>query len=178
MTGEHDDLVRALEDDLAALAAAVADLERDAEVAERTRIERSALRLGDRLRGSGGRVRLLLLGGADVSGAVTDDGDGWVVLADGPDEHLVLLAAVVTAHGLGPADGAPSPLQRRPAASVLRRWCRDRSSALLRTTDGGRYRGLLLAAFADHLDVREPHGAVVSVAIPPLACATRQASLA
>lgn len=178
MTGEHDDLVRALEDDLAALAAADADLERDAEVAERTRIERSALTLADRLRGAAAQVRLTLVGSLDIAGAPTDHGDGWVLLVDGRDEHLVLLAHVVLAHGLGPAGPpASSALDRRPPGSVLRRWCRDRSEAALRTADGATVRGLLLASYADHVDVRELHGAVVSIAVAQLACATRRAAL-
>jgi hypothetical protein len=179
MTGDEHDLVRALEDDLAALAAADADLERDAEVAERTRIERSAVTLADRLRGAGAEVRLTLVGSLDIAGVPADSGDGWVLLVDGRDEHLVLLAHVVLAHGLGPSvPPASSALDRRPAGSVLRRWCRDRSEAALLTADGGTTRGLLLASYADHVDARERHGAVVSVAVAQLVCATRRAALA
>ena len=59
-----------------------ADLERDAEVAERTRIERSAVTLEDRLRGAAGRVDLVVLGGGRGRGAVVEVGEGWVLLAD------------------------------------------------------------------------------------------------
>ena len=58
-----EDRVRALEDELRDLAAAEADLERDAEVAERTRIERSALTLADRLRAATAPVEVTTAGG-------------------------------------------------------------------------------------------------------------------
>ncbi len=84
--GERD-VVSALEADLVALAAADADLERDAEVAERTRIERGQQHLVDRLRAVRGYVHLTVLGGAVVGGPVIEVGDGWVVLGHLPPGH-------------------------------------------------------------------------------------------
>ena len=75
------DLVAALEADLVSLAHAEADLDRDGEVAERIRIERGAVTLVDRLRGSRSNVEIELLGATGrVTGRLVDDGDGWVVL--------------------------------------------------------------------------------------------------
>ncbi|MGD9957615.1 MAG: hypothetical protein AB7V23_16255, partial [Candidatus Nanopelagicales bacterium] len=103
--GERD-VVRALEADLVALAAADADLERDAEVAERTRIERSRLALADRLRAAPGHVHVRARGGAEAHGPVLEVGDGCVVvghLAPGraapTEEHLLVHDAVLTVSG-------------------------------------------------------------------------------
>jgi hypothetical protein len=180
-TGERD-VVRALEADLVALAAADADLERDAEIAERTRIERGQVLLRDRLRGARGHVHLLLLGGVRVDGRVTDVGDGWVVVAhvrpghDVPtSEHLVSLAAVLTVTGLDGA--APSPLSAlppRPLTAVLRAWCRDRSEVTVSFADGSTVRGRASATYADHLELAvEPATMVVPLAV--LAAASRRA---
>lgn len=182
--GERD-VVRALEDDLVALAAADADLERDAEVAERTRIERGQVPLVDRLRGARGHVHLLLLGGGRVEGRVSDAGDGWVVVGhvrpghDRPtSEHLVRLDSVLTVTGLvGAAPPPPSALPARPMTSVLRRWCRDRSEVSVGLVDGSTLRGRASAMFADHVDLvtvdgrttAGPVGSVAAIERPYLA---------
>jgi hypothetical protein len=175
-----DDLVAGLEADLAALAGAEADLERDAEVAERTRIERSSVTLADRLRGARGPVELATLGGARHAGAVSEVGDGWVLLARVPPgrvapsaEHLVLLASVVAVRGLGRARVTPGRLGPRSLASVLRAWCRDRAFVSVLSTDGAVVTGLASAAFADHLELSTGGGATVVVPFPAMAVVSR-----
>ena len=122
---EREQPARVLEADRAALAAAEADLERDAEVAERTRIERSSVTLEDRMRGTAGPVEVALLGGWRTSGQVVEVGDGWVLLGGGPTptsatpaEHLVQLRSVGVVRGLGrSALTASATCQRKfPAA--------------------------------------------------------------
>jgi hypothetical protein len=177
MTGEFEERVRALEAELHDLASADADLERDAEVAERTRIERSGVALEDRFRGTGAPVELLALGGARGRGVVAEVGDGWVLLSDpvaAGSEHLVRLAAVVTARGLGrPSVPRSSPIPERSLRSVLRSWCRDRAQVRLSLVDGSTVVGRADAAYADHLDVVEAAGVLVTVPFAALAVATR-----
>lgn len=179
-TGERD-VVRALEADLVALAAADADLERDAEIAERTRIERGQVLLRDRLRGARGHVHLLLLGGARVDGRVTDAGDGWAVIAQvrpghsPASEHVVRLDAVATVTGLdGAAPPRPSALPPRPVTALLRAWCRDRSDVTVSFVDGSTVAGRASATYADHLELAVGRSTVV-VPLAALAAASRSA---
>jgi hypothetical protein len=178
--GERD-VVSALEADLVALAAADADLERDAEVAERTRIERAQVLLRDRMRGARGHVHLLLLGGGRLDGPVTDAGDGWVVVAhvrpghrEATSEHLVRLGAVLTVGGLdGASPRQPSPLATRPITAVLRAWCRDRSDVTVMLVDATTVHGRASATYGDHLDVVSGEGRTVCVPVGALAAVER-----
>lgn len=159
---EHD-LVATLEADLVAIAAADADLERDAEVAERTRIERTAIALLDRVRATGTALEVTTFGGDRLAGVVRDTGADWVLLAPvvatAAHEHLVRMGSVAVVRGLGrAASSRRSPVAARPLASVLRAWCRDRSTVDVRLVDRSVLSGLATAAYADHLDVVTPDG--------------------
>jgi hypothetical protein len=181
VTSEPQDRVAALEAELRDLAAADADLERDAEVAERTRIERSALTLADRLRGAHGPIELATRAGGHHAGTVVEVGDGWVLLARlDPGrrvvsaEHVVAITSMVSVRGLGRAlvrdeGGIPS----RSLGSVLRQWCRDRSSVSVTDVDGGVVTGLASAAYADHLELSTGGGATVVVPYDAIAMVSR-----
>ena len=165
MSEEHDP-VAALEADLAALAAAEADLERDAEAAERTRIERAGIGLADRLRAARVPVRVTVLGGAAVAGLVAEVGADAVLLRPsvaGPVEHhLVRLAAITDVGGL--TRGAAEPrgrLRPRSTAALLRAWCRDRAAVSVALVDGSVRTGLAGAAYGDHLDLLTATGPTV-----------------
>jgi hypothetical protein len=177
MSGEFDERVRGLEADLRDLAAADADLDRDAEVAERTRIERSRTSLADRLRGATGPVDVLALGGTHRRGEVLEVGDGWALLSDAMtagSEHLVRIAAVLTVRGLSRPSASPdSLLAPRGLASVLRAWCRDRAQVRVALVDGTHVGGRADAAYADHLDVVDVSGEIVSVRYDAVAVASR-----
>ncbi len=176
-----DDRVRALEDELRDLAAAEADLERDAEVAERTRIERSALTLADRLRGAHAPVELATRGGGRHGGRVGEVGDGWVVLLHVPPgsssataEHLVVVASVVAVRGLGrPLVRDEGRLPERTLGSVLRSWCRDRSHVSVLLTEGEVVAGLASAAYADYLELSTGGGATVALPYAAIAVVSR-----
>jgi hypothetical protein len=175
-----DDLLAALEADLVALAAAEADLERDAEVAERTRIERTSIALVDRLRAARGPVEVTTLGGGRHAGRVVDVGDGWLLLGHAPGgsrtttaDHLVVLASVVAVRGLGRAVAPVGRLRPRPLTAVLRDWCRDRSDVSVLTTDGAVLPGLASATFADHLELSTGGGGTVVVPLAAIAVVSR-----
>lgn len=173
--------MRALEDDLRDLAAADADLERDAEVAERTRIERAALTVADRLRGARGPVELVARGGGRHAGSVAAVGEGWVVLAHLPAgartptaEHLVVLASVVAVRGLGrPLVRDEGRLPERSLGSVLRAWCRDRSQVSVLLCEGEVVAGLASAAYADHLELSTGGGATVALPYAAISVVSR-----
>jgi hypothetical protein len=180
MADHPHDLVAGLEADLLALAAADADLERDAEVAERTRIERTSITMVDRLRGAHGTVEVSTRGGARHCGRVAELGDGWVVLAHAPGgqrvataEHLVVLGSVVGVRGLGRATEHAGPLPARGMASVLRSWCRDRSEVSVLLLDGEVVPGLASATFADHLELSTGGGGTVALPFAAIAVVSR-----
>ena len=173
-----EDVVAGLEADLVALAAAEADLERDAEVAERTRIERSTVTLVDRLRGARGPVELSTPGDRRHAGRVSEVGDGWVLLSPVPDgrraatgEHLVVLSSAIAVG----REVVATPARSRPRSlmSVLRTWCRDRAPVSVLTTDGAVVLGLAAAAYADHLEVSTGDGATVVVPVAAMAVVSR-----
>lgn len=183
---EPDDaaaFVSGLEADLQALAAAEADLERDAEVAERTRIERTTVTLADRLGAAHGPVEVSTAGGGRHAGLVVDAGDGWVLLQHVPvgqrtatAEHLVRTDAVHAVRGLGRPRVAPRPaLRPRSLASVLRAWCRDRVQVSVLRVDGEVTAGLASAAYADHLELSVGGGATVALPFAALAVVSRGA---
>lgn len=171
------DLVAALEADLTALAAAEADLERDAEVAERTRIERSSITLADRLRGAHGPVEVSARGGVRLVGSVTETGDGWVLISAPPVdragvEHLVVLDRIVAVRGLGRAVAPTGPRIPRSMSSVLRAWCRDRAEVSVRLVDGALVRGMASATYADHLELASADG-TIALALSALSVLSR-----
>jgi hypothetical protein len=177
---EPDDLVAGIEADLVALAAAEADLERDAEVAERTRIERTSILLVDRLRGARGPIEVSTLGGGRHVGLVVDTGDGWLLLADVSARgtpmtggHLVVLESLVAVRGLGRAVAVPGQVRPRSLTAVLRDWCRDRAEVSVRTTGGGMLHGLASATFADHLELSTGEGGTVVVPLRTTAVVSR-----
>ena len=91
-------------DDLEGQAEALYAVEREAELADRSRAEYAAVTLASRLMASAGdEVALDLAGVGRVAGALQRIGTGWcLVRADGSD-WLVLLDAVVSVDGrLGP----------------------------------------------------------------------------
>jgi hypothetical protein len=183
MEGRADghDLVAALEADLAAIAAADADLERDGEIAERTRIERGALTLADRLRALRSPVEVATLGDGRHAGRVAEMGEDAVILtsvvttaAHPGAEHLVRLAAVVAVRGLGRAvSRRTSAVPPRSTAAVLRAWCRDRSEVGILLVDGSVLAGLASAAYADHLEVSLGGGEVVTLPYVAIAVVSR-----
>lgn len=146
-------------DDLEAQLAEQERAEWEAEVGERTRAERGALLLADRLAGVVGRgaVEMRLRGGARAAGRVTELGRDWVTLAD-PSEASVLvpLPAAVSVRGLvGRADPVPQRVRRLDLRQALRALARDRRPVRLLDVDGASLHGTLQGVGRDHLDLAE-----------------------
>lgn len=143
-------------DDLEAQAAARARLELDAEVAERTRLERSRITLGERVVGAlGVDVTVRLRGGTIVRGRLEDSGDGWVLLVErGGRQLLVPVHAVLGISGLGrPRDDARA--RRFGIGSAVRIISRDRRAVVVVDVDGGSVHGTIDAVGADAFDLAE-----------------------
>lgn len=143
-------------DDLEAQVAAQARLELDAEVAERTRLERSRVTLGERVVGAlGAEVSLRVRGGTVARGRLEDSGDGWLLLVEaGGRQLLVPVPAVLGVFGLGrPQDDARA--RRFGIGSAMRIISRDRRAVVVVDVDGGSVHGTIDAVGADALDIAE-----------------------
>jgi hypothetical protein len=172
-----DDLFADLE---AGLDAAVAAGRGD-EVAERTRAERARVALSDRVRAHAGGLEVLLRDGTTVRGEARDAAPAWLLLADGPREHLVPLTSVAAVVGLTDqvAAGAGPVLSRLGLGQALRGIAQDRSVVRLRVA-GTELVGRVDAVGADHLDLAEvvpdtwrPTGRRRAVALIALELVTR-----
>ncbi|MEO6502452.1 MAG: hypothetical protein ABIQ09_11135 [Jatrophihabitantaceae bacterium] len=142
--------------DLEAQAQALLVAERDAEVAELTRLETSRLRFASRLRPAVGEViKVRCLGGMALSGRLSAVGAGWLLLDEGAGREALLAAAAVTSvAGLGRLAGAPgSALDASLGIGhALRGVARDRSVLRACLTDSTVLDGTLDRVGADFVD--------------------------
>src|SRR3954465_13654563 len=90
----------ALLDDLEQQAEGLYGLERDAELADRSRAEYQQVTLASRLMASaGGAVRLEGTGVGSVEGVLERGGTGWCLLDGAGQDWVVRLEAVTAVHG-------------------------------------------------------------------------------
>ena len=168
--------IGALEADLHALAHAEVDLDRDAEVAERIRIERAGVGLFDRVLATRGWVELDLASGRRVSGLIRDGAQEWLLIetASAPVSHaLVLKDAVMWVRHVQPGARPFGLLRTRSIASVCREWTRDRAHVQLQLRDGSQIAGALSAAYSDHVDVMTQTSQMYSIAFLAIHVITR-----
>ncbi|MDQ6642262.1 MAG: hypothetical protein M3Y66_07205 [Actinomycetota bacterium] len=151
--------VLALLDDLEQQAEGLHLVERDLEVADRGVAEYAQVSLASRLHGAAGReVRLTLLGGLTLAGAVERTGADWLLLIDQTQREWVVrqgaLAVLQGASSRAVPDAALGVLRRLPLRSVLRRLAEEGAGCLLHLVDGGRLEGRLLRLGDDFAEVR------------------------
>ena len=140
-------------------AAEAAELE--AQIADRTRFERSRLRLVDRLRGSVGRsIGIRVQGAGQLTGELRAVGVDWLLVrpADRAD-RLVRTAAVLEVVGLAASSSAAGEeglvAARFTLSAVLRGIARDRTVVTLTLIDSSGWTGLIEIAAADLIEVSE-----------------------
>jgi hypothetical protein len=85
----------------------------------------------------------------------------------------VVLAAVVAVRGLGRVVVSAGPTRPRSMASVLRAWCRDRSSVSVLMSDSTVVPGLASVAYADHLELSTGGGATLVVPFSAIVVVSR-----
>ena len=142
--------------DLAAQWDAEERRELDAEVADRTRRERAAVGLYDRLSAAAeAPVGLLLANGARLSGPVADVGDGWVLVGQPGGSALVPFSAVAAVTGLANRVGGSASGRRFGLGYALRGLSRDRAVVALSDLSGTVVTGTIDAVGADHLELSE-----------------------
>ena len=142
--------------DLAAQWDAEERRELDAEVADRTRRERAAVGLYDRLSAAAeAPVGLLLANGARLSGPVADVGDGWVLVGPPGAAALVPFSALVAVTGLANRVGSSASGRRFGLGYALRGLSRDRAVVALSDVSGAVVTGTIDVVGADHLELSE-----------------------
>ncbi|MCU1536748.1 MAG: hypothetical protein JWP82_1099 [Humibacillus sp.] len=144
-------------DDLEAQLAADEGHDRDAEIADRTRRERSLIGLHERLLANVGAELVWWVAGRSVRAVVVDVGPDWVLTALAPGRPLLLrTAAVRSLSGLRRGAQTPSVVARRfTLALALGAVSRDRAAVELCDVDGRLTVGTVDVVGADHLEVAE-----------------------
>jgi hypothetical protein len=135
--------------------------ELDAEVADRTRRERAAIGLLDRLSAAvgSGEIVVSLVDGSRAAGRVADAGDGWLLLG-GPAGSLtasvlIPFAAVVGVTGLGRGVDQGAPGRRFGFGYALRGLSRDRAVVTVVETAGGACTGTIDVVGRDYVEVSQ-----------------------
>jgi hypothetical protein len=130
--------------------------ELDAEVADRTRRERAAIALADRLAAQGRRVvGVALVDGTLISGQVQEVGQGWLLLSVVTGSCLVPTAAVAGITGLERRAGAPGPGRSFDLGYALRGLSRDRVAVTVVDLSGGASTGTIDGVGRDFLELSE-----------------------
>lgn len=157
--------------ELEAEAAELADLDRDAEIADRTRAELARVRWTDRLRAAtGSTVRVRVVGGDLVDGAVRRVAVDWLLLTAGAHQVLVPVDAVVGVEGVGPAT-APAPTGAAAAttptwAAAWRVLSRDRAVVRVVRVGGSTVTGVPVRVGADFVELAPQDAATGLVLVP------------
>jgi hypothetical protein len=175
MAHDDDRGLAAFLDDLEQQAQGAWAGEREQEVAERARAEYARVGLAGRLMaGLGTPVALQVTGVGGLAGGLVRVADGWLLLAAGGAEWLVLIDAVETVRGL-PARAVPVeawPVTARlGVGSALRAMAGDRCVVRLRA--GGQLDGRVGRAGADFVELQTEAGTVVLIALAAVAAVRR-----
>lgn len=135
--------------------------ELDAEVADRTRRERAAIGLYERLAAAGDApVGLTLATGTRLTGRVVDVGDGWVLLGGTAGGRalapaLAPFTAVAAVTGLAGRAAGSAAGRRFGLGYALRGLSRDRAVVALQDLTGTVVTGTVDAVGRDHLELSE-----------------------
>lgn len=128
-------------------------------VDELTAAERASVELAARLAAAKSQsVTIQLEMGAAVAGTITDATPGWVLLRDGPREHLVPLTAIVGVTDLTDRSIPVGPIERTLTLGHALRALQAEGAKVMVEARGIRFRGMIVAVGADHVDVLEDSG--------------------
>ncbi len=160
-------------DDLEGQAAALYDVERGAELVDRSRAEYHHVVLASRLVASVGSVVALEVAGVGrVEGELRRTGDGWCLLSGHQQDWIVRTPRIHVVHGASERsvpEVAWSPLQRLGLGSALRRLAESRARCLVHLADGAQHEAVVLRVGQDFVEVESPAGARLLVAFDGIA---------
>ena len=169
-----DELFEVL-DDLEQQAEAAFDVERGAELADRSRSAYQEVTLASRLMASvGEEVAVDLLGVGPVVATLERAGAGWCLLHAAAGDWVVPTAVILTVRGAS-ARSVPevawSPVSRLGLGAALRRVADAGTECVVHLVDGRRVDGALGRVGADFVEVRGASGETSLVAFTALAAA-------
>lgn len=168
-----DEQLFAVLDDLEQQAEGLYDLERDAEVADRSRAEYGAVTLASRLMASvEGEVVLDVRGVGRVAGRVQRVANGWLLLGSGATHWVIPLAAVISVGGASPRsvpEVAWSPVTRLGLGSALRRLSEAGERCVVHRVDGAPLDGVVRRVGKDFAEVEVVAARVDLVAFAAIA---------
>jgi hypothetical protein len=138
-------------DDLEAQLRAAESAEHDANAREHVAVEQGRRSLVSRLAVGACPVDLVLADGMQLRAPVVEHGQGWLMLADGPTEVLVLADAITCASG--PVRAGTDRPSRLGLRTVLRGLARRRCYVQAGLTSGRPLGGTIDGAGADHVEL-------------------------
>ena len=154
--GWEDDLF-ALFDDLEGRAESLYDIEREPELADRSRAEYRNVSLASRLMASvGSEVTLDVLGVGPITGRLDRVGEGWCLLSGAAQDWMVAGSAVAVVRGAAERsvpEMAWSPLTKLGLGSALRRLADSGERCVLHLRDGSAQDGVLRRVGADFVEL-------------------------
>jgi hypothetical protein len=160
-------------DDLESQASALYDVERGAELVDRSRAEYHHVALASRLVASvGSVVALEVTGVGRVEGELRRTGDGWCLLSGHQQDWILRTARIQVVHGASDRsvpEVAWSPLQRLGLGSALRRLAESQARCLVHLVDGAQHEAVVRRVGQDFAEVESPAGVRLLVAFDGLA---------
>jgi len=163
-----DEQLFVLFDDLEGQAAALYELERDAELIDRSRAAYHYVTLDSRLVASaGGQVSLDVQGAGRVEGELQRIGTGWCLVSGHAQDWIVRTACIQVVHGASDRsvpEVAWSPLHKLGVASALRRLAESQVRCVVHVVDGGQHEAVVCRVGADFVEIRTPGDARVLIA--------------
>jgi hypothetical protein len=160
-------------DDLEGQASALYDVERGAELVDRSRAEYHHVALVSRLVASvGSTISLEVAGVGRVEGELRRTGDGWCLVSGHQQDWIVRTARIHVVHGASDRsvpEVAWSPLQKLGLGSTLRRLAESGARCLVHLADGAQHEAVVRRVGHDFVEVESPAGARVLVAFDAIA---------
>jgi hypothetical protein len=168
-----DEQLFELFDDLEGQASALYDVERAAELVDRSRAEYHHVVLASRLVASvGSPIVLEVAGVGRVEGELRRTGAGWCLLSGHQQDWIVLTARIQVVHGASERsvpEVAWSPLQRLGLGSALRRLGESQARCVVHLADGAQHEVVVRRVGQDFVEVESPAGARLLVAFDAVA---------
>lgn len=155
-----DEQLFALFDDLEGQASALYELERDAELVDRSRAEYHHVTLESRLMASiGDHLGLTVAGVGRVEGELQRLGLGWCLVSGHAQDWIVRTACIEVVHGASERsvpEVAWSPLHKLGVSSALRRLAESQVRCVVHLVDGGQHEAIVRRVGADFVEISSP----------------------
>lgn len=163
-----DEQLFSLFDDLEGQAAALYELERDAELVDRSRAEYTRVTLESRLMASAGdRLGITVVGVGRVEGELQRLGLGWCLVSGHAQDWIVLTRCIEVVQGASDRsipEVAWSPLHRLGIGSALRRLAESQLRCVVHLASGGQHEAVVHRVGSDFVEIGTPSDERVLIA--------------